>query len=317
MLVAVLIIFIIFSLIALAIVQRSVSGAAIVTESKQSHQAYQGSDTGAEKILNEIRKWDLDEVEIPENKAASEVCNEDDAMCYIWDTDAEGKKTSCSDTEFGAGDKVSDICKIKQSAATTNGKIERAVEVPVSVRATNIVKKGSSSTLTIENCKLGDSDCKHPNQCDLKISWETDGVTSKIDGFEIRRSTQKDLDKVVNPGDYGWRIAQGIDEGEDQTQSIVNTDTHYVLENGDKDLSPGSQSEQNYYFTIKAKNKNNFELDSLFSVPDKFKMPKNGDGCNGAGYGCYEKGEEPSGASLVSSATYTCCNGTECYYKAP
>lgn len=270
MLIGVLLVFLMIASISLALTIRAIQNAKIVTESKQSYDAYQASDTAAEAILNAIRKLDNDTSgSIPENSPAAGYCH--DAFCY----DSAGETPAM----------VENIMRFKKSGVSQT--TQRAVEVPLPARVMNPV-----TDITVKNGTVADGE---PNSCNMLLNWSISAtVDSQIKNLELRYS----------PGNSQLNSGSWIQLPSGQSSFTYNSVSNYIVKNSN--FSYGGT----YYFAVKAKNKNNFSLDSLYFPKIsgiEFQAPvKN---CSGA-LGC--RSAAVLGSEKLSTA-YACCEGTECY----
>jgi hypothetical protein len=167
-LVGVILMFILISSIALAVINRSMHGAILTADSKKGYNAYQASDSNTEKILNNIKKLDNDNTgAIPENTSANSDVACGGNFCYK----TEDLATSA--------DKVSDIFFIKKSGESQA--TMRSIFAPASERVTNPV-----SNLAVAP--------NSPNRCDAKLTWNSDdSLGSKISELEVRKNVSSNL----------------------------------------------------------------------------------------------------------------------------
>ncbi len=184
-LIGVIIVFILISSIAIAIINRSKHGALLTTDSRKGYSAYQASDSNVEQILNNIKKLDNDNSgAIPENTSASSVCGD---QCYASDKSV-----------LSSSNRVSEIFSVKKSGQVQSA--TRAVLVPILDRVVNPV-----SNLAV----AGDS----PNRCDAKLTWTSDNsLTGKISNLEVRKnlnSNQLSSDGWVSLSSSSSNVAYG------------------------------------------------------------------------------------------------------------
>ncbi len=298
-----LIMMLLISATSIAIISRSKHGAILTTDAEKGYSAYQATDQVTEFLLNKIKTLDnLAGNKIPENSSYTDLCNSADVTCLRPNGDV-----------VSAGSKVSDVYRI-QSSATTNQGLTRKLQVDLGER----IESGlDGSSLSVAKCGDGSGGCTY-NQCDLKVSLTLPSDTSKIKDFEVRRSTSSDLG--ADPAGYGWQIAG---EGS-ELHPLSTTKFSYILKNGDSYLASqgDSQYNKNYYFTIKARNKNPLSLDSLYLANGagmkNISMPSSSS-CTGStclnpnvltGLGC---STDPGGNAETVKSTYVCCNGMDYY----
>lgn len=247
------------AIISLAIVKRAVIGLNIAIDSGKSYQSYQESDKSAEGKLAAIRELDdalnnpsiFQGYDIPENLPAEAICgNASEKRCKKYDATTGGY------VDIEEDDKADKIKRILQKGE--EGSSVRSVEVPVPGRINNPIRN-----LKVEQC-LGINNplgCV-PDPCYVKISWEEPDISDIAEGYEIRRYTNGNSQDTNNDcllsksqDGKGWYNID-IDEVE------VNEDERYVIAKG------GNDGNTFYCFTIKLKNKKNFNLDSLYYDED-------------------------------------------------
>lgn len=313
LLVGVAIVFLLISSLAAAIISRSTQGALLTTDAKKGYSAYQNSDKNAEAFLDKFKLLDNDGAnnKIPENSKVSDFC------ASIACLDKTG-------TALSSESKVVDIFNFKASSNLTQGLL-RTITAPVPDRIDGILSSGS---LTVDKCD-GSAKCSGSyNQCDLYVK-ANDTPAGTIANYEIRRSISKSLSYGAgNFGeDYGWRkIAGGASGG-----YFDGGSSSAIFKNGTDDFygsyfgaTSGGQYDNTYYFSIKARNKNPFSLDSLYLADgggDALKSVSIGSAsCSGgdalSALGCVVPGANPPGTETLNSA-YNCCNGTECFHPSP
>lgn len=219
-LVGMILIFILISSIALAVINRSMHGAQLAVDSKKGYSAYQASDSNTENILNNIKKLDSENLRIPENTPASAVC---DGICYKSD-------------QNNLAEKVSEIFFIKKEGKVQN--LERVIFAPVPDRVDNPV--------VISSVSLAGISCVSITLTLLESSTQ---LCDNISQFEVRKSSDANLSE----GEWG---------------KITEVDCNSVIEAGGSIIAISGVG-LGEYVTIKAKNKNSFNLDSNYADPVK------------------------------------------------
>ena len=313
LLVGVAIVFLMISSLAVAIISRGTQGAFLATDAKKGYSVYQNSDKNAEFFLDTLKLLDNDGAgnKIPENYKVGDFCT--NSTCL--------NKTGVA---LANDDKVKDIFNFKVSASSQG--ITRTINAPVSDRISGGLNDGS---ITVKSCD-GSSDCDGSwNKCDIYIkSNDTPDPAGEVANYEVRRSIGKALSYGAgNFGeDYGWlKISGGVSGG---YFDASNRST--IFKNGTDDFygsyfgaTSGGQYDNTYYFSIKARNKNPFSLDSLYLADgsgDALKSVNIGStSCSGGdaltNLGCVVPGANPPGTETLKSA-YNCCNGTECFHPS-
>jgi hypothetical protein len=322
LLVGVAIVFLMISSVAVAIISRSTQGALLTTDAKKGYSAYQNSDENTEAFLDKLKLLDRngngDSSKIPENSNANSFCTD----------------TSCLDKNgagLPVGSKVKDIFNFKASSDLTQG-LSRTIAASVSDRIDGGLNE---SSLTVKNCD-GSSDCDGSwNKCNIYIK-SNDTPAGEIGNYEVRRSIDRSLTYGAENGqDYGWRKISGgatggyFDASNRSTIFKNGTDEFYTtFPNDFWSKTSGGQYDKTYHFSIKARNKNPFSLDSLYLADgsgDALKSVSIGSAsCSGGAperealtaLGCVVPGANPAGTEAFNEA-YNCCNGTECYYPSP
>ncbi len=313
MLVGVLIVFLMISMVAIAIINRSLQGAVLTADSKKGYATYQNSDSSAESFLNKFKNLDNETSnQIPENTLASSFCGA--TLCY--------KKDGI--TELNSAGSVSDIFNFKASV-TVNG-VTRTIFAPVPDRIDGRLGMGD---LEVKKCDGSYAPCNGSyNKCDIGIKVNASGFDPiTMLNYEVRKSINPSLTYGASNGDYyGWqRVPQG------NAAQFFAKDGATLLKNGDSSLK--DQYGQTYYFSIKARHKNPFSLDSLYlddgngNAPSNVKLDSN-PSCSGSvsiggveykalnSLGCVTSDKQPAGTETFKSS-YNCCNGTECYMPSP
>ena len=326
--------------IGISIINRTASGVKIVSDMKRGYSAYQGSDREAEELMNQLRALDSEtNGQIPENVIAfnSSYCGNDQTQCKLGGAgDFESTATAASVTSPGMDvlkeNSVAVITGLRKKV-TENG-LTRFIEVPTQER----IPSGLNETsLKVEKCggtptnACASTSPVSYNRCDLKLTLTPSGdttITGNIKDYEPRRSTSESLGNLTT---YGWRPwatpPTRFNSPTPPSQSII-------LPNGDTIIGgiwaqSGGQYGQEYFFTVKARNKNPFYLDSFYlfknSEPDKapvnMELEDVKDCTNDAdtqlkSLGCIADGKNPVGTE-VSNESYNCCNDTECYEPDP
>lgn len=335
MLIGVLIMFLMLSAITLTLINRAFQDAKIVTDSKKSYSAYQKSDTQTETLLTNIKSYDNTvSNQIPENTVAlSTVCSGADRNCYKYDS-VNGQ------TLIDSNDTLDQILNVEQSGTDPGNQTKRTINAPVPAR---VVLDRDSVDLRITQCGNGQSECKQNggtgyNKCDVVVKWEaTEWVDSdKIVGWEVRRSNQEFLIDTV----YGWQRPPNTSPA-NPAGLAYNSESLYIENNCDASLGlgcdpkSGGQYGQKYFYTIKARNKRNFELDSLYYytnvdgngnkyVGDEQKIEVEAVDCDDDGgeildeLGCIDGSTASNTYGIVEATSgYNCCNGTKCYKPDP
>jgi len=315
-LIGVIIIFLMISSLSVAIISRSLQGTILTTDSKKGYIAYQNSDKNTENFLNSFKTLDNNGGnKIPENSLSSAFCV--GINCY----NSTGVATS-------SANKVSDIFSFKAVGAQNQG-ATRAISAPVPER---IDGKLTKANLIVKNCdgtNCNISGQNSYNACDIsvKVNASSSFVSSTMQNYEVRKSINSSLAYGANSWEtYGWQKVIGNAAG-GYFDKVGST----IIKNGDSNLSaPGDQYGQIYYFTIKARNKNPFTLDSLYLVDGSLvdgsgKAPNSvaiapSKSCSGgdslSNLDCIATGTNPAGTETYNQS-YNCCNGTECYHPIP
>jgi hypothetical protein len=270
MFIGVLVIMILVLAIALAVIRRTTVGTIITTDSHKGYSAYQESDSGVEKILNAIKSLDGD----TSSRIPENTPATDPNFC--------SSGAICYDKDNGiinSSRKVSDIDKVEKSGES--GSAERAINASVPERIDN--------PLSVLSVRLGSL-----NKCDIALNWTLSSSSDdRIDSLEVRYSGNNRLlssGEWTRPNQFKFSYDPLVTEA-----TISNENFSY---------------DTKYAFTMKAKNKNNFSLDSLYYTPTQITIPpKNCSG--GRKLGCVA-GSAPE-KSHESAAAYTCCGGTKCY----
>jgi len=276
-LIGVILLFIMIVSISAAVVSRSFHGSILATDSKKGYSAYQASDTAVEEILNKIKSLDSENNgPIPENTDYHSYCGDN---CY-----AQNGLTALE-----VGKKVSDIYFIEKKGDAQSA--TRAVNVSMLDRVEN----------PVSDLKVA-SDSR--NKCDAKFSLTYDGATAdtwkKISNLELRKSStggnSLENDKWIR------LVANSSD--------IANSTPSATIKNSEFDYNT------TYYFSLKAKNKNPLNLDSLYyPTPNLVKFVVPGLDCSGGQRLSCLLG--PVAGSSVLKTPYTCCGAggakLDCY----
>ncbi len=315
MLVGVLIVFLMISMVAIAIINRSLQGTVLTVDSKKGYATYQNSDSSAESFLDKFKSLDNGTSnQIPENTSALSFCG--DTLCYKKD----------GTTKLDSTKSVSDIFNFKTSATVND--VTRTIFAPVPDR---IDGKLGVSDLEAKNCDGIYAPCNGSyNKCDIGIKVDARGFDSTtMLNYEIRKSINSSLAFGASSGEYyGW---QRVPQGDATYDQFFAKDGTKLLKNGDSLLS--NQYGQTYYFTIKARHKNPFSLDSLYLDDGSGKAPQevlidSAPKCSGTvtigttsynaldKLGCVTSNNQPAGTETFKNS-YNCCNGTECYMPSP
>ena len=233
LLVGVAIVFFLISSIAIAIISRSLQGAVLTTDSRKGYATYQNSDSSAENFLNKLKNFDdnTDSTgKIPENTNASELCV-GGITCYWKDAITQLDNTK----------KISDIFNFKVSDSSSD--VTRTIIAPVLDRTDG---KLSESSFTVKKCDVIDCGVGF-NPCDIFVKInDSINLSDDISNYEIRMSKSKALSEI------GWTKVAG-----DVTGGYFDDNMHksVVLHNVPSGV---------YYFTIKARNRKPFSLDSPY-----------------------------------------------------
>ncbi|HAI74320.1 MAG TPA: hypothetical protein DCS28_03210 [Candidatus Moranbacteria bacterium] len=294
-----LIMMMVVSATAIAIISRSFQGTTLTTDTKKGYSAYQTSDTSVENFLNKLRKADnTTNSKIPENTPVSDLGCDDAYSCFDY-----------NNQPLNLSAPVADIWNIIGSGVKQG--LERNIQLDVSER---VESKLTSGSLKVASCN-GTTVCIGSNlsfnKCDIEVSFTrpSNDDSNIIENYEVRRSTSKKLTDTT----YGWR----------SFNFFPNATKKFLLKNGDDDLS--DQYGKKYYFVVKAKNKKPLSLDSLYfaeggseNVNDLVSLGS--EKCDNSilpgkilSGGCKEL-PYPHGAVPVTNASsaYNCCNETEC-----
>ena len=316
MLIGVLIMMFMISSIAVAIMYRSLQGTSIITASKQGFLAYQGSDQGAEKFLNELKDLDEDisNGETVENKDAWDLrfCNQSGLVCLKGGTEITGPGQAV----------LSEITEVKSTSDSSNTK--RSIQVPVPKRIENRL-----TNFKVKSCDGASTNCSsNYNNCNIEVSWDKSyyapggGGQNKSDGYEIRRSLNS---KVDDNSGSGWQIAPPEDDSCSNCNPVAATESSFIVENDDDNIP--SQYNKTYYFTAKVKNNQNYQLDSKYLADETTKTVSADQTITIGSKSCSSSASNPNvlggrGCMPYSAAVpglikaktpYNCCNGTECW----
>jgi len=309
-LIGVIIIFLMISSLSVAIISRSLQGTILTTDSKKGYIAYQNSDENTESFLNTFKTLDnYGGNKIPENSPSSTFCS--GTTCY----------------NSTGGNKVSDIFNFKAVGDQNQG-ATRAILAPVPERINGKLVKADLITKNCDGTNCNISGQNSYNACDISIKVNASSFdSSTMQNYEVRKSVNSSLSYGANSGEtYGWQKVSGNAAGGyfDKVGSTLIKNYDASLPTSDPTLKTGGQYGQTYYFTIKARNKNPFTLDSLYLI-DGGKAPSSvviapSKSCSGgdslSNLDCIRTGTNPAGTETYNQ-TYNCCNGTECYHPSP
>ena len=157
--------------------------------------------------------------------------------------------------------------------------------MPVPERVSDIADGGAS----MKRCDDIGAGCDHPNTCKAKITWNYPDY-SNVDKFIIKKT-----DNLTNGS---WVFSAEISEPTSEANSI----------------DVWGDSNQTDYFSIKAKNKENFMLDSGDYKHNDLKFTADPGGSVNSDCGISGKCllSRPSNSDYYGSA-YNCCGKTDCY----
>lgn len=164
-LIGIVIVFILMSTIAIAVINRTMQGAQLVTDSKKGYGAYQASDSNTEGVLEKIRQLDKADGKIPENTTAESQCGV--GVCYKSD------KTTVAD-------KVADAFFVQKTGISQG--LNRAIFAPLPDRITNPIANMAVSSGS-------------PNRCNASVTLAYDSSTdwSDVASLQLRKSTSSAL----------------------------------------------------------------------------------------------------------------------------
>ncbi|MFZ2192804.1 MAG: hypothetical protein WAV31_01035 [Candidatus Moraniibacteriota bacterium] len=308
LLIGVMIVFLMISAIALAIISRTLQGIQLTTDSKKGYTTYQQSDQTVEGFLSKLNELDSGtdagyaDNQIPENTLATSFCS--GVQCFKGD----------GTTAPAGTDKVTTIFN-SQSDVTDQG-VTRSVYAPVSDRVDGMLTNGS---LTVTKCGGGGS-CSW-NRCEMLVRVNDNQATvpGGVVNYEVRMSSGNNdtgsLENGANAGEYGWiRVLQRTAP----VNSFFTRNQTRLIESGDPELpgtaTTGGQYNEKYFFAIKARNSTPFKLDSLYHYDpnDAIQIEGSAD-CTGgsslSGLGCIFGSVDGAGAY---GGTHNCCNGSHC-----
>ena len=322
LLIGVMIIFLMLSAISLAIINRTMQGLQLTSDSKKGYITYQKADEGVEGFLSKLNNLDngvdggYAENQIPENTIASSFCS--GVECFEGD----------GSTLVSGADKVTTI--FNTQAEVLNQGITRSVYAPISDRVDGGLTETSS--MTAKQCGVTGSlpACNgSKNKCDIVVRADKT-LAAGVKNYEIRKSSGDNDDGSLENGagdfaaHYGWLR---VDQRESPLNSFFIKNQTRLIKNGDPEIpggtggaTSGGQYGETYYFTIKARNEDPFKLDSLYlsdngTPPLAVKKvdldPNPSCGSNLNTLGCVTS-TYVRGAKLYSSP-YNCCNGSECW----
>ena len=313
--------------IALTVLYRSVQGQSIVSNLKQSNQAYQDSDTNAESALQKFRKIDegtysgvgLEAAKkIPENTLAEAFCSNNGITCYK--NGASGGTVKITSTDM-----LSSVTRISAEGSTAS--TTRAIQAPVLDRVdtldTTLLDVPASSTAVNTNTNAVQITWDIPNAAALenieKIeirrassmnSSTTSGGTADFvscSGTALCSSTLSLSNKDLNWYQLGTVKADGAssiinDASLVKTSATLSCDLMVVPKTCtyvDND-APRFPKGTILAYTIKATNKNPLKRDSLYSNPKTIKIRENGTDSQGSANAI------TSGAAVVGSTGELC-----------
>ncbi len=338
--IGVLIMLLVISAISIAIVNRAIQGTTLALDSKKGYSAYQASDAAAELFLNNLKALDNElTARIPENARYNEAgfCDGTTIKCF----DA----TSPVPSQVTAG-YLSEVYKLQSQSVDGSGGLNRKIQADLSDRINSGLGSGN---FTVANCGDGVAPCTW-NKCDIKLTVNPNAdaaVVKKIKDYEVRKSMQGSLRADYTIPGNGWWITTNRDAFDVFVPFRLSATTpNIILKNGDEKISgalfgsPGSlansggQYGEDYFFTIKARNKYPLSLDSLYldtsgtgvGTTDKKVTISTFDCDTGDLLGglkcvklCTSPGQvncQPVG-TITATQSYNCCNGTECFQPDP
>jgi hypothetical protein len=232
LMIGILLMMLIISITSIAVINRSRQGAILATDSRKGYVAYQASDTDIEEILNKFRKLDSYVQTIPENFPIRYI---DDDMSTVVFYGRNGTD------KLSSTDSASEVYFIEKKGISQS--TARKIRVQMLDRVRNPVKK---FTLTkISSC----------NVIQLQMEYHPD-AWEDVSKLEVMKSDSPDYSTSRSASWYKIE-SDKIRRNPSQVQAIndKNITTVFIV-NGD------FVSGRNY-IALRAKNKNNFMLDSL------------------------------------------------------
>ena len=293
-LVAVLLVMLMISAIALSVISRTTTNLKMSFDTRKSQSSYQSADLRVEAVLNAIREFDsandvgtaniLEKIKISNlcTKLVENACN----ALGGWDIKFESYDGTTF-TQIAIANypttSISEIARVGASSASSTDTTERAVSAPVPQRVS------SPSNITTQKCDSTNpalSGCSGRNSCEYK-------------------ATVGSYDPLIMSG----LVLKTSTDGNNWTSQTLLGQGHAILS------GPISSSETIQY-RIKAKNLKNFALDSedvLVTNPLSFTSHVSGS-CDliNSNSRCLSSATSPW-EKVSDSTIYSCCGGTQCF----
>lgn len=275
-LVAVLLVMLMISAIAIAIINRTTKNLNMSIETKKSHSAYQSADQRAEAILSEFAKLDEENdtvgslnymgnetikyfcdrvhIDYTGNSAPNDYENNPDYICNKWVIKFTDNKES--PTVFGYEEYLEKVLRIEVNSGDNNS-VQRAVSVPLPPRMPAL----PIALDNIKNCAEGvakGDECK-----DVVFGGNGKGGISKnIANFKINWNSANNISDAEG---YIFKVMDDSPEWVSVSSPTLNSGV--IVSSAPTGTNYNTFKKKKISFTSKVKNEKNFFLDSLEYTP--------------------------------------------------